>query len=123
MSVTQRIPSALMVLFLASACGGGGSSSTSSYTTDPGTNPGPGEIIATSARTFNPTSLSVTAGTTVTFTFQSVAHTVVFANVAGAPASIGSTSNASVQRVFAIAGTFGFQCSIHPGMTGTVVVN
>jgi plastocyanin len=65
----------------------------------------------------------VTKGTTVTFTFQSVEHNVVFAAATGAPANIGNTSNGAVARDFATAGTFGFDCTIHSGMHGSVTVN
>ncbi|MHB8839226.1 MAG: cupredoxin domain-containing protein [Gemmatimonadaceae bacterium] len=109
------------------SCGGGGYNSPTSP--NPGSNPGttstPGanEVIATTSNTFSPSTLTVAKGTTVTFTFQSVQHNVNFANVAGAPANIGTTSNSGVQRVFATAGTFGYDCSLHSGMTGTIVVN
>lgn len=121
MIALRRLLFVVVVPLLASACGGGGYGSTGPTTT--GTNPGTNEIIATSSLTFNPTTLSVARGTTVAFTFQGVQHTVAFAAVTGAPADIGATSNASVQRVFGTAGTFGFQCTIHPSMTGTIVVN
>jgi len=81
------------------------------------------EIIATSASTFNPASLTVAKGATVTFTFQSVEHNVVFDAVTGAPAGIGATTSNAVQRVFATSGAFGFQCTIHSGMRGSVTVN
>ena len=61
-------------------------------------------------------------GTTVTFTFQAE-HNVNFDAVTGAPANIGNTSSGSIQRVFATAGTFGFNCTLHSGMRGQVVVN
>jgi len=123
MTALQRILSALVVPLLATACGGGGYGSTGPASTATPSTPGTNEVIATSSLTFNPTTLSVAKGTTVSFTFQGVQHTVAFAAVAGAPAAIGATSNATVQRVFATAGTFGFQCTIHPSMTGTIVVN
>jgi len=58
----------------------------------------------------------------VTFTFQATTHNVNFANVAGAPAGIAATASSGVQRLFATAGTFGYDCSLHPGMNGTVIV-
>jgi len=123
MTALRRILAALVVPLLATACGGSGYGSTGPTTTGTPSTPGANEVIATSSLTFNPTTLSVAKGTTVSFTFQGVQHTVAFAAVTGAPAGIGATSNATVQRVFATAGTFGFQCTIHPSMTGTIVVN
>ena len=125
---------ALVTLAFAAACGGGGGSGGNVTPTDPytpGTPSGSGtpaapaanEVIATTESTFNPTTLTVAKGTTVTFTFQSTVHNVQFANTTGAPANIANTSNSAVQRVFATAGTFGFDCSLHSGMHGTVVVN
>lgn len=83
----------------------------------------PNTIRASLSQVFQPGTLTVTAGTTVTFEFQALAHNVTFATVAGAPANIGDTENASVTRVFATAGTYTFVCTLHPGMAGTVVVN
>ncbi len=110
------------------ACGGGGYSPTSpsggsSNTPGTPTTPAANEVIATTSNTFSPSTLTVAKGTTVTFTFQGTQHNVNFANVAGAPSNIGNTANAGVQRLFATAGTFGYDCSLHSGMTGKVVVN
>ncbi len=122
MTASQRLCAALAVSLLATACGSG-YGSTAPSTTGTSTTPGTNEIIATSSLTFDPSTLSVAKGTTVSFTFQGVTHTVAFAAATGAPADIGATSNATVQRVFSTAGSFGFHCTIHPSMTGTVVVN
>jgi plastocyanin len=62
-------------------------------------------------------------GTSVSYTFQSVGHNVTFNAVAGAPPSIlGTNMNTTIAVTFATAGTFPYQCTIHPGMTGTVTV-
>ena len=134
MYARRTLGSLVVVSVLFASCGGGGSSPTSPATpyvpagTPAGTPatpaaPGSNEVIATTGSVFNPTSLTVAKGTTVTFTFQSVEHNVVFDAVAGAPAGIGNTASSAVQRVFATSGAFGFQCTIHGGMRGTVTVN
>lgn len=131
MLARHTLGSLVVVAALCTSCGGGGGSPTSPANSNPtpgtpaGTPAAPAanEIIATTGSTFNPTSLTVAKGTTVTFTFQSVEHNVVFDAVAGAPAGIGSTASSAVQRVFATAGAFGFQCTIHGGMRGTVTAN
>ena len=131
MMVSVRKCTAVAVLALLSACGGGGGGSTAPDNYTPGTpstpstpsTPGVNEIFATTANSFTPTTLTVAKGTTVTFTFQAVEHNVTFASTAGAPANIGNTASSGVQRIFASAGTFGYDCTLHSGMRGTVIVN
>jgi uncharacterized protein YjdB len=80
-------------------------------------------ITATDNSVFNPASVDIARNGTVTFVFASVIHNVTFGGTAGAPANIPDNSNASVNRSFPTAGTFNFQCTIHAGMNGTVVVH
>ena len=74
---------------------------------------------------FSPTSQTITAGDSVLFNWNgvTVAHNVTFAVVAGAPTNIGNNTSGSFWRVFATPGTYNFQCTNHPGMTGSVTVN
>jgi plastocyanin len=73
---------------------------------------------------FTPGNLTIAAGETMTFSFGSVGHNVTFDNrVAATPADIpGANANKSVQRTFAVAGTYQYHCNIHPGMAGSVTV-
>lgn len=94
--------------------GGGGSGAGS------GT-PGANEVFI-QGMAFSPSTITVTAGTTVTWTNKdAVTH-----NVTSSPAlfSSGSMGNgATYSFIFANKGTYNYSCTIHPTMTGTVVVN
>ena len=71
---------------------------------------------------FNPPTLTVKVGTTVTWTNKdSATHTV--ASDAGDWVSPSIAQGQSFSRTFDTAGTFPYHCSIHPNMKGTVVVN
>ncbi|HEU4640980.1 MAG TPA: plastocyanin/azurin family copper-binding protein [Gemmatimonadaceae bacterium] len=78
-------------------------------------------VTATSGLAFSPSAVDIAVGGTVTWTFQ-ITHNVTF-ETAGAPSDIGNTSSGSVSRTFNQAGTFPYQCTIHPGMSGTVRVH
>jgi plastocyanin len=82
-------------------------------------------VNATSLDTFTPAIITIGVGGTVTFVFGDVPHNVYFDNApAGAPDPItGANANMSQTRTFATAGTYQFDCHIHPGMTGMVVVS
>jgi len=80
-------------------------------------------VNATPSIAFNPSPVKIVPGGTITFAFGSVAHNVYFDPIAGAPADIpGNNAGTSVSRTFASAGTYVYNCHIHPGMTGTIVV-
>jgi len=72
--------------------------------------------------TFSPSSVTIASGGTVTWTFGAVDHNVTF-SATGSPANIPTTRNVSVPRTFPNAGSFPYDCTIHSGMVGTVVVN
>jgi plastocyanin len=91
------------------------------------TNPTPNSVTALSSLAFSPATLTATrsAGTvTVTWVFQSVAHTVTWDSqpTGAAVADIGATAGASVSRDFTVAGTYQYHCSIHPFMLGTIII-
>ena len=82
-------------------------------------------VNATSSNAFTPANVAIGVGGTVTFAFGDVAHNVFFDNSpAGAPDSIpGANANMMAARTFTTPGTFEFDCHIHPGMKGTVIVS
>lgn len=79
-------------------------------------------VAGANSNDFTPASVAIARGGTVTWTFGALLHNVDFQGMAGAPTSIPNTSNASVARTFANAGTFSYVCSLHSGMNGTVQV-
>ncbi len=89
--------------------------------------PPSGAVTATSSLSFDPHSVTIgrSGGTgSITWTFQSVAHTVTFdnepagANVADIPAS----QSVAIARNFTVAGTYNYHCTIHSNMSGVIVV-
>jgi plastocyanin len=71
--------------------------------------------------TFNPQKLTVTAGTTVTWTNEDdIPHTV--ASSTKAFKSKVMDTEGSFSFTFATPGAFEYFCSLHPHMTGTIVV-
>lgn len=72
---------------------------------------------------FTPTIVTIMRGGTVTFSNALGGnHSVTFAAVTGAPANIPAPAVGDTPRQFPTAGEFPFACSVHPIMTGRVVV-
>jgi plastocyanin len=78
---------------------------------------------------FTPASLTVAAGTTVTWTNTgAVIHSVTsdtgaFDSSPSCPGGACINPGSSYSHVFAQAGTFAYHCKVHPNMHGTVIVN
>jgi plastocyanin len=101
----------------ASACGASYSAPSPTPTT------GTGTIITVPAGTtsFSPTTLNVDAGTTVVWQNRdSSAHTTTSDTAGLWNATLAPGQEFS--RTFSAAGSFSYKCTIHAGMTGTVVV-
>jgi uncharacterized protein YjdB len=79
-------------------------------------------VDATVFATFSPATIDIARLGTVNFAFAATTHNVTF-GTAGAPANIPNTAGATVARTFNLAGSFTYQCTIHAGMTGTVIVH
>lgn len=72
---------------------------------------------------FDPSAISITKGTTVTWTWSSdaVTHNVTFSdsNISGSD-NLGA--GATFSKTFPNAGTFSYHCTLHAGMSGTITV-
>src|SRR5689334_13977563 len=113
----MRVP-AIVLLVLAAACGG----------SDAPTNPSGNKTVDvfTLASAFSPNFVQINAGDTIRFNITTApngeGHDVTFDAKAGAPANIKVTLTGVISRVFATRGTFHYNCFVHPGMSGDVVV-
>jgi len=80
-----------------------------------------GTAISMSDFKFNPATLTVPVGTTITWTNQDEEpHTVAAKD--GSFHSPGMDTHGSYSYTFTAPGSYDYICSIHPFMTGTVVV-
>ena len=75
-----------------------------------------------STNTFTPSTVTIKRGGTVTWTIGARRHNVQFFAAAGAPTNIAAATNVTESRQFPTAGSFPYNCSLHAGMVGSVVV-
>ena len=81
------------------------------------------DVVASSGDyLFTPKVVAIQAGGSVTWNFGGLSHTVTFVQTTGAPASISESYSTTVSRTFTTPGNFTYNCSIHSGMTGRIVV-
>ena len=99
-----------------SACGGGSSA--------PATSPPPNSITAKNIA-FNPSTVTVKVGDTVTWLFKdgSVPHNVDGKGSLSDLYSGSPQTGGAYHYTFAKAGTYHFVCDVHSTMTGTIVVS
>ena len=82
-----------------------------------------GATITTPNNSFSPGTVTIQPGQTVTWQFSGTVHNVTFAGPAPTGGNIPDQQPGNaVSRTFATAGTYGFDCTRHSGMTGQVVV-
>lgn len=116
----------VMVLAIAASCGGSTSDGGYGGVTNPGTGGGTTQptqttSVAVSDNQFSPASIQVSPGATVRWTWAagSSLHNVTFTS---GTSSANLDAGATFTRTFAAAGTFTYQCTLHPAMTGAVTV-
>lgn len=79
--------------------------------------------VLMSGEVFLPFNTTVKLNGVVRFIFPpGIVHNVIFASKLGVPADILQTQNVIISRTFATIGTFPFDCTIHPGMSGQITV-
>jgi plastocyanin len=112
MRIARLAALVLAVTLATAACSGG------SPAAQPG---GTGTAVSIANFSFQPATITVPVGTTVTWTNNdSTGHTVVADD--GSFKSATLAPGATFSHTFATTGTFAYLCSLHTSMTGTVVV-
>jgi len=122
----------LLALTLA-ACGGATSPPSGGYKPPPGGGGGSGASVAIANTSYSPSSITVKAGTTVTWTNNdAVTHSVTSDAGAFAGGDLsgtmmdpygGMSGGGSLRVTFTSAGTYNYHCNYHTVMHGTVTVN
>lgn len=127
LALPATIVIALTSLLMISCGGGGGNggSDISALTVKLVTCPGSGTTnVIIQDFSFTPANISGPANTIVKWTNNGATHTVTGTTVPanGAFDSSNISTGSSVCFQFTATGTYNYHCSIHPSMTGTVVV-
>jgi len=111
---------ALFLTALTAGCGSDGG------TTTPPTSGNKTVDVFTLSSAFSPNFVQIAQGDTVRFTIRPAqngeGHDVTFNATPGAPPNIKVTLNAVIPLVFSTKGTFHYNCFVHPGMSGDIVV-
>lgn len=78
--------------------------------------------IFTPGEVFTPFELIVPRNGIVRFHMFGDEHNAEFASVPGAPADVPIVKDQIVSRIFTVQGTFPYDCTVHPGMSGQIIV-
>lgn len=121
----MRLTRAMVIALAAgpSACG-----SSTDYGSNPSSCTPSATQICMTAATYNPTSLTVTSGATVTWRDGSgIAHTITSDPGAPEAFNLSSSGGGTASKQFNMTGTYNYHCTLHgspgTGMHGTLTVN
>lgn len=111
----------LAAIFALAACGAGNGTETTSTGGTQTTAGNAGTSVSIEGFAFSPAVLTIPVGTTVTWTNNDgTNHTVTSDGGAFDSGALGSGD--TFQFTFDEAGSYPYHCTIHPNMTGTIVV-
>ena len=110
------------LLLLLTACLAAGCGSDAGVTPSDTTTASLVADVFTPGLVFSPFSTTIKAGGSVRFNISGDQHNAIFAKVAGAPADVIIVKDVVVTRTFNTRGTFSYDCTVHPGMSGRIVV-
>lgn len=108
------------------AASGGVTASTTITVTGGGAFPAQRTVqMPASPFSFAPAQVDITVTGTVSFEFPVDDHNVIFTSATGSgkPADVQPVHSTTVVRQFNTQGAFPYVCTLHPGMSGTVVVH
>lgn len=111
---------AIPLLALAVIAGCGSSGGTSGGSGSSGGSSASGATVVAKGFAFSPSSISIKVGESVTWTNEDSAMHAVTGD--GGIDSGNLATGESYTKTFDAAGTYAYKCSIHPSMTGEVVV-
>ena len=112
------------VVLAIAACSGSSTAAPSAPPSAAPSAPAPaatGSAVSIASFSFEPAEITISAGTTVTWTNNdSAGHTVTADDGSFKSDTLGT--GATFSQTFTAAGTFAYHCAIHPSMKGTVTV-
>ena len=127
----RRLTAGIGLLIGALGCGGGGAAVDAGIATGPGTvpespasPPAPSSnVVTTTGTSFSPATITVAQGASVTWQIAGNTHNVAFGtNKPAGGDALNTAPGGTFTRTFATAGTYPYECTLHTGMTGTVIV-
>jgi plastocyanin len=127
----RHFTSVIALAVVALGCGGGGAVRDAGGVTGPIAPPEspappsatPPNAVTTDGAAFTPSTITVAQGATVTWQIVGNTHNVTFgANKPTGGDAPNTPSGGTITRTFPTAGTYTYQCTLHTGMSGTVIV-